>query len=71
MVDAFVHTAVIATSPAVEVINIRERAQEIKRSMTWMQYLGGMLDSLYWLSPLGKLHNRDKYALYWSIKAQL
>ncbi len=63
-------STLIASAP-VEVINIRERAQEIKRSMTWMQYLGGMLDSLYWLSPLGKLHNRDKYALYWSIKAQL
>jgi hypothetical protein len=71
MVDALVHTAVIATSPAVEVINIRERAQEIKLSMTWPQYIAGMIDSLYWLSPLGKLHNKDKYNLYWSIKAQL
>ena len=71
MVDALVHTSVIATSPAVEVINIPALASTIKQRMTWPQYIAGMLDSLYWLSPIGKLHNKDKYNLYWSIKVQL
>jgi hypothetical protein len=72
MVDALVHTTVIAaTTPPIEVINIRERAQEIKQRMTWPQYITGMINSIYWLSPLGKLHDKDKYNLYWSIKSQL
>lgn len=54
-----------------QAIDVPALATTIKQNMTWMQYLGGMLDSLYWLSPIGKLHNKEKHNLYWNIKAAL
>lgn len=52
-------------------VNIRELGQTIKQRMTFTQKILGFLDAVYWLSPIGKLHNKDKYNQYWTIKSNL
>ena len=71
MVDALVHTSSVVAPQQQQAINVQSLASTIKQNMTWLQYFTGFIDAFYWLSPIGKLHDKDKYNLYWSIKAQL
>jgi hypothetical protein len=54
-----------------QAIDIPALATQIKQNMTLTQKVIGFFDAIYWLSPIGKLHNKQKHNLYWDIKTQL
>lgn len=48
-------------------MDFKKEVEKAKNNMTWGQYTAGFFKSLYWLSPIGYLHNKDQYYLYWYI----
>lgn len=54
-----------------QTIDIPALATTIKQNMTFKQKVIGFFDAIYWLSPIGKLHNKEKHNLYWVIKSKL
>ena len=54
-----------------QAIDISALATTIKQNMTFTQKVVGFFDAIYWLSPIGRLQNKEKHNLYWDIKTKL